>query len=105
MEQKTKKNLTVGSLAAVIVLTFGYTGYSLIYPPKAYLGEDENIAMEFMLKNACPFLRDQYEAVEVDMDGNAELEGSLEIMHECKRRIDAAMFEQALISEFSKHYK
>lgn len=101
MIAETKKKITIGVLAFVIVLSYGFAIDSWLNPKPQYLGEQDRIAVEFMVDNACPFLKDKIEMVE----GNMELDNAMWVIKECETHINAARFERVLIDEFSKHYE
>jgi len=90
-------------LSSIIVFTFGYTGYHMMYPPAAYLGEEGRVTMHWMIKNACPYLQARLDGI-TNEDGQIALDPALVIANTCKDHIEQAQFEQVLIREFSRHY-
>jgi len=92
------KPLQIAALAALIVVTWGYVGYPWLNPPITYIDQEDKIAMNVMLEQVCPFLKTQYDALEVD--GKIEWNSAINIIEKCEAHIQTEQFYDALVNEF-----
>ncbi len=102
----TVNPILVGIFAASIFVS-GYVTYEIMSPVD-YLNEKDQQSVEYIMKLACPELISEIKTHESKM----EIDSVLKITKKCNRQLDAELeyvksleFEQALINEFSRHYK
>ena len=101
MTPKTKR-IVIAGLAAVIVFSFGKTGYHLINPPEVMLTRGEQATFEATLSNEkCKGLASDYE--ESKVDGYISYEYALTKMELCQAAVIGQYQFDAALKAYMKN--
>lgn len=99
MSNTQTKKLTIGALATVIVLSWGYAGYNYFNPPTYYVDGGDLIDAENIISAMCPYLSEEFTSNVVE--GKMEGEFAEGILTQCTRDMQNRLFERALVEEFA----